>query len=256
MFNMISAEIYKLRKSESFWIMLLVIGALSALFSIGFGVIPADELMGLRPETAGEMMMGSFGSVSQNILFLLIGFTVVFINSDFSAGTVRNPLAVGVSRINYLIAKLCIILITCFVFLVVATLATGLSYLIFEPWGDLFNLSNFLATFAIGYLILVAQGTIFMAVAMITRKIGATLGIIIGYILLDMLVGAFIMLVEIDGALRTVLNILPSPAGMYTAEIAMGTADLGNTLMIITVAAVTIVVAIVLAVRNLIVKDV
>jgi len=256
MFKMISAEVYKLKKSESFWIMLLVIGMLSAMFSVAFGLIPGEELLGMRPETAGEMFMSGFGNVTQNILFLLIGFTIVFINSDFTLGTIRNPLAVGVTRLNYLIAKFVTILMTCLLFMVVAILATGLPYLIFEPWGDVFNLSNFLASFAIGYLILVAQATLFMAIAFITRKVGTTLGIIIGYILFDAIVGAFIMMVEIEGIVRTLANILPSSAGFYLAELSMGTADFGNIMMIVAVATLTMVVASGLAIRSLTTKDI
>jgi len=256
MFKMISAEVYKLKRSESFWIMLLAIGVLSVIFSVAFGFIPGEELMGMRPETAGEMFMSGFGNITQNILFLLIGFTVVFVNSDFTLGTIRNPLAVGVTRLNYLIAKFITILITCFLFMVVAILATGLPYLIFEPWGDVFNLSNFLATFALGYLILVAQATLFMAIAFITRKVGTTLGIIIGYILFDATVAAFIMMTDIDGIVRTVANILPSAAGFYLAELSMGTAIFGNIMMIVGIAVATIVIASGLAIKSLTSKDV
>lgn len=256
MFKMISAEVYRLKKSESFWIMLLVIGVLSAMFSVAFGLIPSEQLMGMRPESAGEMFMTGFSSITQNVLFLLIGFTIVFINSDFTSGTIRNPLAVGVSRINYLAGKLVTILLTCLLFSVVGVLATGLPYLIFEPWGDMFNLSNFLASFAIGYLILVAQATLFMMIAFLTRKVGATLGIIIGYILFDATLGAFIMMVEIDGIIRTLANILPSPAGFYLGELSMGTAEFGNVMVIVVIAVATIVVASAIALRSLIKKDV
>jgi len=256
MFKMISAEVYKLKKSESFWIMLLVIGVLSAMFSVAFGVIPAEELMGMRPESAGEMFMTGFSTITQNILFLLVGFTIVFINSDFSSGTIRNPLSVGVSRVHYFIAKFITILMTCFLFAVVGVLATGVPYLLFEPWGDVFNLSNFLASFAIGYLILVAQATLFMTIAFITRKVGSTLGIIIGYMLFDATVGAFIMVVEIDGIVRTLANILPSSASFYIAELSMGTANFGNVMMIVTIAAGTILVTSLFAIRSLTTKDV
>jgi ABC-2 type transport system permease protein len=253
---MISAEIYKLRKSESFWLMLLIIGVLSALFSVVLGVLPAEDLMGMRPETAGEMLMSGFGSIMQNILFLLIGFTVVFINSDFSLLTVRNPLAVGVSRLNYLCAKFVTILIICFLFMTIATIATGLPSLLFAPWGDAFILSNFISTFIIGYLILVAQGTLFMTVALMTRKVGSTLGIIIAYILLDALVAGSLMFAQIDGIFRTLLNIFPSAAGFYLQELALGTAEFGNVLLIVAVSIVMILATGTLAVRNIARKDV
>jgi len=257
MFNMISAELYRLRKSKSFWIMLAVVIGMSAFMSIIFGIIPpADDLMGMRPGSTGEMLMGTIPTNIQTILFILVAFIIVFICSDFDSGTVRNPLAVGVSRLEYYTAKFVGMLITCAVFTIATILATGLPYLMFEPWGDLFNFTYFIASVGIGYLILVAQATLFMTVGIVARKIGATLGILLGYLVLDMIISAFIMMLEVEGILRTLANVLPSPAGFYLGEITTGTANFGNVMMVVVVSVVMIVVLSVLAIGHLTKKDV
>ena len=256
MFKMISAELYKLRKSKSFWIMLAIVVGLSVMISVVFGIIPANELMGMRPESASAMLIGALPMNISNMLFILVGFIVVFISSDFDSGTIRNPLAVGVSRLEYFIGKFVTILITCAVFVVATLLATALPYLLFEPWGDAFNVTNFIASVGVGYLILVAQATLFMAIAMMGRRIGVTLGIIMGYLVLDMIIGAIIVMINIEGILRTLANILPTPAGYYLSGLAVGVADFGNVMMVIVVSVVMMIVVSVLAIGSLIKKDI
>ena len=256
MFNMISAELYKLRKSKSFWNMLGVVAGIAIFVSVVFGVVSGEDVAEIRPESASMMFMNGLSLHVQTILFFLVGSTVVFINSDFDSGTIRNPLAVGISRTNYFISKFVAILITCFAFAIVVILATSLPYLLFESWGNMFNLSNFLANFGLGYLILVAQATLFMTVGLVTRKIGATLGIVLGYLVFDMMASAFIGLLEIEGIIRSVANMLPSPAGMYLENLSLGTADFGNVMMVVVVSVGLIVVASVLSVGSLIRKDI
>jgi len=257
MFNMISAELYKLRKSKSFWIMLAVVVGFSGFMSVIFGVMPAEDLMGLRPESASEMLIGALPSNIQPIIFVLVVFVVLLVNTDFDSGTHRNPLAVGVTRLEYFIAKFVAVVIACAVFVVAAVMTTGLVYLAFEPWGDMFNFGNFIASIGVGYLILLAQGTLFMAVALITRKLGATLGIVFGYLVLDMIVGTFIvMMEETSDVVRMLANILPGPAAYYLTGLATGIADTGKVIMVIVVSVVMIIVLSVVSVRSLVKRDV
>lgn len=256
MFNMISAELYRLRKSKSFWIMLAVVIGMAAFMSILFGIIPADELMGMRPESASAMLMDAIPMNIQTMLFILVPFIIVFICSDFDARTICNSLAVGVTRVAYYTAKFVGMLITCAIFIIAAILATALPYLMFEPWGDMFNLTNFIASVGVGYLILVAQATLFMAVGIIVRKVGATLGILLGYLVLDMLISTFILMLEVEGIMRSLANILPSPAGAYLGALTTGTANFGNVMMVVVASVAMIVVLSGLAIGHLTKKDV
>jgi len=256
MANMISAELYKLRKSKGFWIMIAIAAGLAAFVSIAFGAIPAEDLMGMRPASASEMLNGALSGNISGILFILVGFTVVFINGDFDSGTVRNPLAIGVTRCAYYTAKFVAILVTCAAFIVVTMLATVLPYFIFEPWGDAFNLLNFLSSTGVGYLILVAQATLFMTVALVTRKLGATLGIVLGYLVLDMIIGAFILMMETSSLVRTLANILPTPAAYYLAYLSIGEANFGNVMMVIVISVAMIGVLSLVAVGSLVKKDI
>lgn len=266
MFNVIASEFYKLRKSTGFWIMILVAGALAVFGSVMFGllpvIIPGEDLaaMGLAPGSVSELLNSAMSSNISNILFILVGFTIIFINSDFSAGTARNPLAIGISRTQYYCGKFVMVLIICAAFVVVTTIGTTLPYFLFAPWGDAFNFLPFLAGLAIGYLILVTQATIFVSVALIVRKLGATLGIIIGYLILDMIVGGFIMvaamMTDINIVVRGLLNIFPTPAAIYISEVSAGIANTGNVIMLIVVSLVVVVLMSFLAITNLSKKDI
>jgi len=266
MFNTVSSEFYKLRKSTGFWIMILIAGVLAVFTSLLLGlmpfILPGEDLtiMGLQPGSVSEVLNNAMSSNISNILFILVGFTIVFINSDFSSGTVRNPLAIGISRLEYYIGKFVTVLITCAAFVVVTTLGTALPYFLFEPWGDAFSFLPFISGLAIGYLILVTQATLFVSVALMMRKLGATLGIVIGYLVLDMIIGGFFMVVtmtsDVNPVVRGLLNIFPTPAAFYIGEVSAGIADVGNVILLIAVSLGVIIVMSLLAVRSLVRKDV
>jgi len=259
MFKMISAEFYRLRRSRSFWIMVAVIAGMSAFTSIVFGVSAnSAELMetGLRPDTVGEMLEVSAGLMTTITLFMFVGFTITFISSDFDSGIIRNPLAVGTERIHYLIAKFIMILITCGVFLIVGIGVAGLAYMPFESFGTGFNSGNFLLGVGVSYLNLVTQATLFMAVAIITRKIGATLGIVLGYIVLDLIAGTFVTMLEVEGILARLASFLPSGSEAISNAVSTGTAYTGDVMTFVVMMVGLIVAASVFAIRNLVTKDV
>lgn len=264
MFSTVSSELFKLRKSIGFWIMILIAGVMAIFSSVLMGLLPmmlpGEDLMGLNPGSVSEILNMALSSNISNILFILVGFTIVFMNSDFTAGTIRNPLAIGISRLEYYIGKFIIILITCLAFVIVVIIGTALPYFLFQPWGDSFHFANFMAGLGIGYLILVTQATIFSTVALITRKTGATLGIVIGYLVLDMIVGGFVMVREMFGDINTVvrglLNIFPTPAGVYLNEVSMGIADVGNVIALIIVSVALTALMSALAIRSLNKRDI
>lgn len=264
MFRTVSSEFYRLKKSTGFWIMILIAAALAIFTSVVFGLlpilIPGEDFTGLAPASVSEFLNGAMGANVSNILFILVGFTIVFINSDFTSGTVRNPLSIGISRIEYYVGKFSTILVICGAFVVVTLLGTTLPYFFFEPWGDAFSFVPFISGVGLGYLILVTQTTLFVCIALMVRKVGATLGIIIGYLVLDMIISGFVMVVtmttELNPALRGFLNIFPTSGGFYLDAVSQGTADVGNVMLLIGVSITVIVTMSLLAIRSLTKKDV
>jgi len=260
MFKMISAEFYKLRKSKSFLLMLAVVAGTAIFVSVVFGVAAnSPELMelGIRPDTVGQMMEQAAGMMSQILIFILVGFTITFISNDFDSGTIRNPFAVGAKRIHYLVAKVVMILITCAAFLFAGIGIAGLAYLPFAPIGTDFALGHFLAGIGITYLSLVAQTTLFMVIAVITRKVGTALGIILGYIIFDLLVGTFVMMLEIqNGIVARLASFLPHGVGPVSGAVSAGTAYTSDILIFVAMMAGLIVVSAVFATRSLVKKDI
>jgi len=257
MFKMISAEFYKLRKSRSFWIMLAVILGMAAFMSIVLG-ISSEELMetGMRPDTVGEMLETAAGLMTTIILFMLVGFTITFMSNDFDSGTIRNSFAVGTKRIHYLVAKFVMILIACAVFLIAGISVAGLAYMPFESFGTGFNFGNFLMGIGISYLSLIAQATLFMAIAVMARKIGATLGIVLGYIVFDLLVGTFVTMLEVEGIVARLASFLPSGSEAVSHAVSTGTAYTSDVVIFVVMMVGLVVVSSLLAVRNLVKKDI
>jgi len=256
MFNVISSEFYKLRKSKGFWIMVVVVAAMAALSSVVFGLLSAEELMGMRPESGSAMLIGALPMNIGTMLWFLVGFVVIFINFDFESGCIRNPLAIGITRVQYYGAKFVMGLLTCFIFVVVTLVAATLPFAVMEGWGDGLDVGAFLASVGVGYLILVAQVTLFMSLAMMLRKIGPTLGALIGYLVLDMMISAFMVFVELGDVLRGLANVLPSPAGFYLSGLSTGDAYFGDVMWVVVVSIAVIVVMSLLAIRSLTRRDV
>jgi len=261
MLNMISSEFYRLRKSNIFWLLPLILAGIAVLLGVVLGTLPDGEMgmggMGtMRPDNASGMLAFALPLNISNILWLLIGFTIVFISSDFSAGIIRNSLSVGVSKVEYYISKFVMVLIMCAVYSVVVIAVTTLTYTMFEPWGTGINIGDFLASVGLAYLILVAQAILFMAIALITRSVGASIGIILGYVILDSIIGSAVGMFELSTVVRTLANIFPSPAGFYLFELSHGTADLGDIMLVVMVALGTIVISSLLAIMSLTKKDI
>jgi len=256
MFNVISSELYKLRKSKGFWIMVAVVAAVAVLSSVVFGVLSAEELPGMRPESGSAMLIGALPMNIGSMLWFLVGFVIIFISFDFESGCIRNPLAIGVTRVQYYGAKFIMALLTCFVFVFVTLVGATVPFTIMEGWGNGLDVGAFLASASVGYLILVAQVTLFMSLAMILRKIGPTLGILIGYLVLDMVVSGFMVFAELNDVLRGLANVLPSPAGFYLNGLSTGDAYFGDVMWVVVVSMVVIVVMSALAIRSLTRRDV
>jgi len=240
--------------------MFAVIAGMAIFTSVVLGMAP-DELMememAMRPETVSEMMVFAAGFMSQVLVFMFVGFTIAFISSDFESGTIRNPFAVGVGRVHYLVAKFVMILITCAAFLIAGIGFAGLAYLPFEPLGTDFDFGLFLAGVGITYLGLVAQTTLFMAVAVVTRKIGTSLGIILGYITFDLLVGTFVMMLGVEeGLVARLASFLPHGAGPVSNAVAVGAANTSDVIVFVAMMAGLVVVSAALGVRSLVKKDI
>jgi ABC-type transport system involved in multi-copper enzyme maturation permease subunit len=190
------------------------------------------------------------------MLWFLVGFVIIFINFDFESGCIGNPLAIGITRAQYYGAKFVMALLTCFIFVVVTLVAATLPFAVMEGWGDGLDVGAFLASAGVGYLILVAQVTLFMSLAMMLRKIGATLGVLIGYLVLDMVVSGFMAFVELSDVLRGLANVLPSPAAFYLNGLSTGDAYFGEVMWVVVVSVVVIVVMSALAVGSLTRRDI
>ena len=240
--NLIAAELFKLRKSKSFLIIVCVVIGLSVLTGIVFAlldiIIDTDmpELEGMFATDGGQMLLTSLPMSLGNIMWVLAAFTAIFISGDFESGCIRNPLSVGFSRVHFYLTKFLLIMISNFIFVILTVLFTTLPFVLINGWGETPDFGVFFSVLAVGYLITVAQATIFAGIAFLTRKLGAAIGIGIGYLIVDAIIVAVLGIAgaHLPDFLLSLANILPSAAGMRVSEIAMGVAA-GNDLWIMIV---------------------
>jgi len=230
MSNILSAEMFKLRKEKVTGIVLLINIVLAVLFAVGMALIIqffGEEMQTAfqDPEMAGMGMEGMdtlFAGYASNApsdafsmfysqiaicIGVLAGF---FICYEFETGTIRNTLSVGKSRTAYYVSKI----ITLFVAAIVLSIITTLIYLItmvafFEfsiPDGYAVNLLLLIGGKAFIYLTYV---TLFTALAFVFRGLAATLGIAIGFAMLIEPIAIMIFSTDAFSSVSVIRNIFP-----------------------------------------------
>ena len=265
MLNLLSAEFFKLRKSKSFYIITMIVAGLAAMIAglnkfieiSAEGEPHAEMLLEAIPTSGGEMLAAAISQMSMsNLVLCLAIFVAILISGEFDSGCVRNPLSVGFSRAQYYLSKFIVLLIATLVFIIVTVAMSTLVTTAFYGWGETPDLGLVASTFATSYVMLVGQVALFAFVAVAVRKLGATIGILIGYYLLDSIFSATYMFFDLSDAMQSILNIFPSVAAGSITEIAMGMAENSGLWTILGVSLVVAVLFSTLAIWNLNKRDV
>lgn len=166
MINMIRADLYRLVRSKSFYIALLILMvtiAVSVYFVgpgyIGFndsngtmseevGVqiqnamsrLPEEELQSVSIGKLREIMLGIEGyeldrdilSANINLYYIFIFIAAIILTVDFSGGSVKNTLSSAISRNKYYLSKLCLISLCCVAILFLNTYIVHFATIIFD----------------------------------------------------------------------------------------------------------------------------
>lgn len=111
------------------------------------------------------------------ILFIFISF---FIGEEFQNGTIRNPLALGVSRGTYYLSKLVDLIVVSFICVLILTMIGYGVYSLLFGFGSFstgpFNYGEYtFFNFLIQFLLLIANGSIYLMLAFLCKNTGITL---------------------------------------------------------------------------------
>ena len=175
MLNFIRADLYRLSRSKSFWItegIILLLVILSVVSNGSVGVTLGDST-----QTAGSLTeMTSFlaiqTSLSSMLLYYSLPLVMQVLGSEYTKGTMKNIITVGVSKPAYLFGKFLVytlvlvlqIVAICLVSFVAGTVIGGIGY------NDLSQIENLLYYFVSFVLILLATSSFAVLVLYLTKN--------------------------------------------------------------------------------------
>lgn len=183
--RLVRAELLKIRRRQATWVMLILSVVLMAMLyllgSLGFVMAGIIEF----PAAYGGISQFAFGLGG----LLAVVYSAMYVGSDWNWGVVRNVVARGESRTNYLLAKAAALAIV-FAIFVLIMYAVGI---VMAYVAGLFHglpvasplrgrgLQDLVENIVIGYPVLLERAAIGFAVAVALRSqlAGAVVGIVL-----------------------------------------------------------------------------
>ena len=175
MLNFIRADLYRLSKSKSFWItegiiLLLVILSIVSNGSVGVTLGDSTQTAGGLTEMTGFLAIQT--SLSSMLLYYSLPLVMQVLGSEYTKGTMKNIITVGVSKPAYLFGKFLVyalvlvlqIIAICVVSFVAGTVIGGIGY------NDLSQIENLLYYFVSFVLILLATSSFAVLVLYLTKN--------------------------------------------------------------------------------------
>lgn len=175
MLNFIRADLYRLSKSKSFWItegiiLLLVILAVVSNGDVGVTLGDSTQTTGSLAEMTGFLAIQT--SLSSMLLYYSLPLVMQVLGSEYTKGTMKNIITVGVSKSAYLFGKFLVyalvlvlqILAICLVSFIAGTIIGGVGF------EDISQLENLLYYFAGFVLILLATSSFALLVLYLTKN--------------------------------------------------------------------------------------
>lgn len=175
MLNFIRADLYRLSRSKSFWItegiiLLLVILSVVSNGSVGVTLGDSTQTAGGLTEMTGFLAIRT--SLSSMLLYYSLPLVMQVLGSEYTKGTMKNIITVGVSKPAYLFGKFLVyalvlvlqIVAICVVSFVAGTVIGGIGY------NDLSQIENLLYYFVSFVLILLATSSFAVLVLYLTKN--------------------------------------------------------------------------------------
>lgn len=175
MLNFIRADLYRLSRSKSFWItegiiLLLVILSIVSNGSVGVTLGDSTQTAGGLTEMTGFLAIQT--SLSSMLLYYSLPLVMQVLGSEYTKGTMKNIITVGVSKPAYLFGKFLVyalvlvlqIVAICVVSFVAGTVIGGIGY------NDLSQIENLLYYFVSFVLILLATSSFAVLVLYLTKN--------------------------------------------------------------------------------------
>lgn len=179
MLNLLRADFYKLKRSKSFFICLLMSVLLVAYIIIDFSS-SAHIKEQLSPSTFHwiYMLFNEKAFLPYFIPLFQAIFITMLITNEYSTGTVKDSVSLGFSRIKIYISKLITVSVGSILMMIVAILTTAItSIFVFGIYGyfSMYDLLLIARMFLIQVLLYTAYGSLFLMIAFLIKNIGGTM---------------------------------------------------------------------------------
>jgi ABC-2 type transport system permease protein len=191
MLNIIKSDFYKMVKSKSFWICVLICVGF-AFLSVGVyqSVInnaltdpnhsEHANMIKMAPLVSGAWTLEFF--VSMAFQFLIVGiFIATFLSPEFSHGTMKNALTRGVNRVKVFLSKFlvcsCVSVLMTLMY-ILALLFAGTVVWGFDPNG-IFSLTGLINALALQSLLAISFAALYTFISFSIRSYGIAMATII-----------------------------------------------------------------------------
>lgn len=175
--TLIAAEWYKLLRGKVLIVILAGTVAQTLVFQILYQLAN-------RPQGPGQGGVMVLANTSLFLQIWMLAFVGYFISTEFQNGTMRNTLALGKNRTHVYLAKLLATFVAIAVICVAVTIVQTVWLTVVNGFGDMsFNkfLSYFALTFSMQLLYHLTFAAVFTLFAFLSRSMGMTLMLGIGY---------------------------------------------------------------------------
>ncbi len=180
MTNLIRAELFKLQRNNTFWVLIGTITGLSVLLHC---LIIMDWwlLSGTEFDKAGLSELNALSSFTIPLFFSLIVSALAgfYISTEFSqSGVIKNQMLSGNKRTHIFIAKFLVFSLGSFIVTIVIPLLTAIILVILFGYGDILTLSNLMylgRAFSLFTLQFLCFTAIVLLIAIATEDSGKTI---------------------------------------------------------------------------------
>jgi len=263
--NVLSAEMFKLRKEKVTLIIFLINLFLVSVFSLAIALITrfVGEELANDPDMVAMGMdvmfsqystyapAGAFSLMYQFIAIYAAVFAGFFVCSEFETGTIRNTLSVGKSRSGYYLSKVITIFTASIILAVIGTaIYVGIEMLFFDFTPGDGYVVNLLLLIGGKFLVYLTYVSLFTMLAFVLRGIAATLGIAVGFAFLIELILHMILNAGFFEPVRFLQNIFPYHHVLQFNDVFLNGVS-GNEITYLTSVAVCVVIIILTTVIGL-----
>lgn len=179
MINLIRAELFKLKRNHTFWILMGVVPVIYAIY-MGGDFWRINDMGIYNLELEEYINMSTMGLMKQSLGFNLIISTLAafFINADYTTGIIKNEVLSGNKRSHIYMAKLIIFSlasVTNAVILPVITIVLGTFILGHKEIYTSETIIYWMRAFGLYTFIIISYSSIITLIATLTKESGKTI---------------------------------------------------------------------------------